>query len=249
MPMGRFAVGRSLLAQICEMTTPWLLLATLLVGTLLPTALSARDEVQQAEQCAMFQSDASNMQPDARQALKKILMTCSSDIVGSQCREAMKAFEFEYGDRFVAINRGVQPWSLLEQRAKIRKQLDRNYKDDPKLIDLRECLEKAYGARGAQSERAEDAPFDGRRAEPGASHLEEFAHEPEDKLNDMYDMYLRNRAALEKSEARLRKVTENLEKQLSLNERTTDIGIWVWWTFVLVLFCAVFAVFLYFRPR
>jgi hypothetical protein len=230
------------------MTMPWLLLATLLVGTLLPTALSARDEVQQAEQCAMFQSDASNMQPDARQALKKILTTCSSDIVGSQCREAIKAFELAYGDRFVAINRGVQAWSLLEQRAKIRKQLfGRNYKDDPKLIDLRECLEKAYGARGAQSERAEAAPFDGRRAEPGASRLEEFAHEPEDKLNDMY---LRNGAALEKSEERLRKVTENLEKQLSaLNERTTEIGTGVRWILILVVFCAVFAVFLYFRPR
>jgi hypothetical protein len=226
---------------------PWLLLATLLVGTLLPAALSARDEVPQAAQCAMFQSDASNMQPEARQALKGILMTCSSDILGSQCREAMKAFELEYGDRFGAINRGVQAWSLLEQRAKIRKQIDRNYRVDPKLIDLRECLENAYGAIGAQSGRAEDAPFDGRRAEPGPSHLEEFASEPEDKLNDMY---LRNRAALEKSEARLREVSENLEKQLSaLNERTTDIGIWVWWTFVLVVFCAVFAVFLYFKPR
>jgi hypothetical protein len=224
-----------------------LLLATLLVGTLLPAALSAKDEVPQAEQCAMFQSDASNMQPEARQALKKILMTCSGDIVGSQCREAMKAFELEYGDRFAAINRGVQAWSLLEQRAKIRKQLDRSYKGDPKLIDLRECLKNAYGARGAQSERAEDAPFDGRRAEPGPSHLEEFAHEREDKLNDMY---LRNGAALEKSEERLREVTANLEKQLSaLNETTTDIGIWVWWTFVLVVFCAVFAVFLYFKLR
>jgi len=223
----------------------WLLLATLLAGTFFPLALSARDEVPQAEPCAMFQSDASNMQPEAREALKAILAACSRDIVGSECREAIEVFELEYGERFKAINRGVQAWSLLEQRANIRKQLETNYKDDPKLIDLRECLENAHGARGTQSQRAEDAPFDGRRGEPNPSRFEESAYDLEDKLNDMY---VRNRAALEKSEERLREVTENLETQISaLNERTAEIGTRVWWIFVLVVFCAVFAVFLYFK--
>jgi len=37
---------------------PRLLLATLLVGTLLPRALYARDLAPQAEKCAIFKSDA-----------------------------------------------------------------------------------------------------------------------------------------------------------------------------------------------
>jgi hypothetical protein len=127
---------------------PRLLLATLVVGTLLPGALYARDVAPQADNCAMFKSDASSMQPEARQALKRILMTCSSNIAGSQCREAMKVFELEYGDRFIAIDRGVRAWSLLEQRANVRRQLYRNYKDDPDLIDLKGCLENAHRAGG-----------------------------------------------------------------------------------------------------
>jgi hypothetical protein len=63
-------------------------------------------------------------------------------------------------------------------------------------------------------------------------------------------VYVRNRAALEKGEERLRKVTENLESQLfALNEKTTEIGTRVWWIFILVVFCAVFVVFLYFKRR
>jgi DNA repair exonuclease SbcCD ATPase subunit len=217
---------------------PRLLLATLLIGTLLPTVLSARDEVPQTGKCSIFQSDASNMQPEARNALKEILMTCSSDIAGSQCREAIEVFDLEYGERFSAINRGIRTWSLLEQHANIRRQLDRNYEDDRELIDLLECLKSAQGAREAQSERAEETPFEG-HAETGPVHIEKFSQELEDKLT-----------ALENSEKRLREVTKNLETQLSaLNERTTEIKTRVWWIFVLVVCCAAFAVFLYLKLR
>ena len=223
---------------------PWLLAATLLIGMLLPAALSARAQVPQAENCAGFQSEASNMPPEARHALRRLLVTCSSDIVGSQCKEAIRVFDFEYGGRFKAINRGVQAWSLLEQRAKIRKGLNRNSVDDPRLIDLRDCLENIHAAGVAQSEPATDAPFDGRRIEPAPSHPDEFAYGPKDRLNDMYS---RQMAALEKSEERLREVTENLETELSaLNQRMAEIGTRVWWILVLIVVCAVF---LYFKKR
>ena len=223
---------------------PRLFVATFLVGLILPAALSAKDEVPQTENCAGFQSEASNMPPEARHALRRLLVTCSSDIVGSQCKEAIRVFNFEYGGRFEAINRGVQAWSLLEQRAKIRKRLNRNSVDDPRLIDLRDCLENVYAGGVAQSEPAKDAPFDRRRVEPATSQPDEFTYDPKDRLNDVYS---RQVAALEKSEERLREVTDNLETQLSaLNQRTSEIGTRVWWILVLIVVCAVF---LYFKKR
>ena len=211
----------------------------LLLLTLAPTTASA-----QTENCAGFQSEASNMPPEARHALRRLLVTCSSDIVGGQCKEAIRVFDFEYDDRFVAINRAVQAWSLLEQRAKIRKRLNKNSVDDPRLIDLRGCLEDVHVAGVAQSDPAKDAPFGGRRGEPATSHPAEFTYDPKDRLNNMYS---RQMAALEKSEEHLREVTENLEAQLSaLNQRTTEIGNRIWWILVLIVFCTVF---LYFKRR
>ena len=122
-----------------------LLLAMLLVGTL-PSALPARDAAPQTEKCATFKSDASSMPPEARQALKRILVACSANIAGSQCKQAIGTFEFEYGDRFTAIDRGVRTWSLLEQRSSIRRQLYSNYRNDPHLDELKECLQNAYRA-------------------------------------------------------------------------------------------------------
>ena len=221
-----------------------LFVATLLVGLILPAALSARDEVPQAENCAGFQSEASEMPPEARHALRRLLVTCSSDIVGDQCKDAISVFDFEYGDRFAAINRGVQSWSLLEQRANIRKRLNRNSVDDPRLIDLRDCLESVHAAGVAQGEPTKDAPFDDRRAEPTKSRSDEVTYDARDRLDDMYSRQI---ATLERSEERLRDVTENLEAQLSaLDQRTAEISSRIWWMLVLIVFSALF---LYFKKR
>ena len=184
------------------------------------------------------------MPPEARHALSRLLVTCSSDIVGGQCKEAIRLSPFHP----TKITRNmlilVQAWSFLEQRAKTRKRLNQNSVDDPRLIELRGCLEDVHVAGGAQREPAKDAPFDGRRGEPATSHPAEFTYDPKDRLNNMYS---RQMAALENSEEHLREVTENLEAQLSaLNQRTTEIGNRIWWILVLIVFCTVF---LYFKRR
>ena len=96
----------------------------------------------------------------------------------------------------------------------------------------------------AQGEPTKDAPFDDRRAEPTKSRSDEVTYDARDRLDDMYSRQI---ATLERSEERLRDVTENLEAQLSaLDQRTAEISSRIWWMLVLIVFSALF---LYFKKR
>jgi len=98
-----------------------------------------------------FETEAVSMPPEARQALKTIILKCSTDIEGNQCDEAIETFDLEYGDRFSVINLTAKTWHVMETsnnlQVKMNLKRPNALKDSQTRDELKSCLQNAYRAK------------------------------------------------------------------------------------------------------